>query len=361
MMIEYLLILIIILLIIVIFYLVYKQENFYLFDKVKSFFNNNDNDNIINNDLVINDFIDEKPLSSDEYVKEINDLTLINDFNKKSKYIDNKNTSFFTNTLFHPDYIDVINVLNKMQNTPNNILFNQNNKKTETYKGENSKAISDIIEKFIDNINDKMKNEPKTEKELLKLNKWDNQPDLLSDLKYDDGFEMVRNSLGLPKKLYNSSVYGINIELVDYSNIIVEKVLDSNEKEYSVDITVKRNGSRDKMIFKLKFIIINNKIIIDNINIIGFNNDRDIDPEYKDIDKFYQFDNLNKHNITSVGDILSSMKDKYGIKEKMMQDNIDNLHPEDKLMNMRINPYQYEATKATRTYYDDIWEKPLWE
>ena len=137
--------------------------------------------------------------------------------------------------------------------------------------------------------------------------------------------------------------------------------MDSDEKEYSVDITVKRDGSRDKMLFNFKFIVINNKVIIDNINIIGFDNERQIDPEYSEVDNFYNFDNLNKHNITSVGDILSSMKDKYGIREKMMQDNIDNLHPEDKLMNMRINPYQYESTKATRTYYDDIWEKPLFK
>lgn len=348
-MLEYLLILIIVLLIILIFYLVYKKENFEfndLVDNIKSFFVKEPS-----NEFIIGDFVD------NNFDYDINELE--NDKLFKSKYIQNK--SFFTNSLFHPDYVDVINVINKMQNTPNNILFNQNNKKTETYKGENNKAISDIIEKFIDNINDKMKNEPKTEKELLKLNKWDNQPDLLSDLKYDDGFEMVRDSLGLPRKLYNSSVYGINIELVDYSNIMVEKVMDSDEKEYSVDITIKRDGSRDKMMFNLKFIINDNKVIIDNINIIGFDNERQIDPEYSEVDNFYNFDNLNKHNITSVGDILSSMKDKYGIREKMMQDNIDNLHPEDKLMNMRINPYQYESTKATRTYYDDIWEKPLWK
>lgn len=354
-MLEYLLILIIILLIIVIFYLLYKQENFYLVDKIKSLFSNDE----IKNDIVINNFDD--PLSNDEYVKEINDISLMKELNPKSKYIKNKDNVIFSNNLFHPDYVDVINIINKMTNTPNNILFNQDNKKTEIKKGENDKLINDIIEKFIDNINDKMANEPKTEKELLKLNRWDNEPELLSDLKYNDGFEMVRSSLGLPKKLYNSSVYGNNIELVDYSNIIIEQVIDSDEKEYSIDITIKRNGSRDKMMFKFKFIILNNKIIIDDVNIIGFENDREILPEYKEVNKFYDFKNLNKHNITPVGDILSSMKDKYGVKEKMMQDNIDNLHPEDKLMNMRINPYQYEATKATRTYYDDIWEKPLWE
>ena len=349
-MLEYLLILIIILLIIVILYLEYKHENFGfydLMDNIKSFFNfKKYNDN----EIVIDDIIDYDNILDDD--KEIK-------FN--TKFVENKNKSFFTNNLFHPDYVDVINVLNNMNNTPNNILFNQDNKKTETFKGENNKLINDIIEKFIDNINNKLKNEPKTEKELLKLNKWDNQPELLNDLKYNDGFEMVRDSLGLPRKLYNSSVYGNNVDLVDYSNINVEKVMDSDEKEFSVDITIKRNGSRDKMLFNFKFIVIKNKVIIDNVSIIGFENDRNIDANYSDVDDFYNFDNLNKHNITSVGDILSSMKDKYGVREKMMQDNIDNLHPEDKFMNMRINPYQYEGTKATRTYYDDIWEKPLWE
>lgn len=374
---EYVLTLIIILLIVIIFVLV-RKEHFSIKetyddikttikDKIKSFTNSNDSvtiedpiksslsevinssDNNNANDSNINDSISN--VSND--VNNDIEIGIVN-----NKYSQSRST-YFTPTLFHPDYIDVINVLNSMTNSPNTVIFNKDGKRT-TIIGANENEINiigDIIEKFIDNVNDKIIKQPKTISQILNVNKWENRP----EESYPDGFEEVRSDLGLPKKLYNSSVSGNSIELVEYSDIIVEKVIDSDEEEFSCDVNIKRNGTRDNMIFRIKFVIEDNKVIIDSIDIIGFNNSRDTSEEYNAVNKFYEYKSLNKHNITAVGDILSEMKDKYIIREKLMQDNIDNLHPEDKLMNMRINPYQYESFKVTRTIYDDIWEKPTFE
>ena len=246
-----------------------------------------------------------------------------------------------------------------MTNSPNTVIFNKDGIRTTIISASENEIniIGDVIEKFIDNVNEKIIKQPKTISQILNVNKWENRP----EESYPDGFEEVRSDLGLPKKLYNSSVSGNSVELVEYSDIIVEKVIETGELEFSCDVNIKRNGTRDNMIFRIKFVIEDNKVIIDSIDIIGFNNSRDTSEEYNAVDKFYDYKSLNKHNITAVGDILNEMKDKYIIREKLMQDNIDNLHPEDKLMNMRINPYQYESFKVTRTIYDDIWEKPTFE
>lgn len=377
---EYVLTLIIILLIVIIFVLV-RKEHFSIKetyddikttikDKISSLTKSNDSDitiedpiedpinnslsEIINSDNTTNNI-------SDNVNDNIDNVTNISDIEigiVNSKYSQSRST-YFTPTLFHPDYVDVINVLNSMTNSPNTVIFNKDGKRTTIIGASENEIniIGDVIEKFIDNVNEKIIKQPKTISQILNVNKWENRP----EESYPDGFEEVRSNLGLPKKLYNSSVSGNSVELVEYSDIIVEKVIETGELEFSCDVNIKRNGTRDNMIFRIKFVIEDNKVIIDSIDIIGFNNSRDTSEEYNAVDKFYDYKSLNKHNITAVGDILSEMKDKYIIREKLMQDNIDNLHPEDKLMNMRINPYQYESFKATRTIYDDIWEKPTFE
>lgn len=377
---EYVLTLIIILLIVIIFVLV-RKEHFsiketyddiktIIKDKISSLTKSNDSDitiedpiedpiknslsEVINSDNTTDNI-------SDNVSDNIDNVTNINDIEigiVNSKYSQSRST-YFTPTLFHPDYVDVINVLNSMTNSPNTVIFNKDGKRTTIIGASENEIniIGDVIEKFIDNVNEKIIKQPKTISQILNVNKWENRP----EESYPDGFEEVRSDLGLPKKLYNSSVSGNSVELVEYSDIIVEKVIETGELEFSCDVNIKRNGTRDNMIFRIKFVIEDNKVIIDSIDIIGFNNSRDTSEEYNAVDKFYDYKSLNKHNITAVGDILSEMKDKYIIREKLMQDNIDNLHPEDKLMNMRINPYQYESFKATRTIYDDIWEKPTFE
>lgn len=354
-MLEYVLAIIIILLIIIIFLLV-RKEHFTISDIYQTI-----KDKIISGyEYVVGKEKEEPSIVITDDVEQLEDVVeeypvikVIND-----KYTNKKNT-IFTPTLFHPDYVDVINVIHSMTNSPNTRVFNKDNKRTSVVKGDEDEInmIGDVVEKFVENVNNKLIEQPKHISEVLNINRWDNQP----EQSFVDGFEKVRSSLGLPKKLYNTSVSGNSVELVNYSDVIVEKVMDEDNEEYSCDITIRRDGSRDKMIFRFKFIIEDNRVIIDGIDIIGFDNERDVSEEYNAINDFYDYKSLNKHNITPVGDILSEMKDKYLVKEKMMQDNIDNLHPEDKLMNMRINPYQYESFKATRTVYDDIWEKPLFE
>ena len=344
-MIEYILLLIILLLIVIIIILV-RKEQFSISDvyfKLK--------------DKVNNLLTDEDDELDDDIIVEESQETVLDD-SVNDKYY--KDTTFFTSNLFHPDYVDVINVINSLVSSPSNPVFNKDNQQTtisEITDTDDINMISDSLEKIIDNINERIDKQPKTTDERIANNEWINYP----EMKYEDGFESVRQSLGLPTKLYNTSISGNHIEMCSYSSAMIETINITNESEYSCDVVIKRDGSRDKMMFNIKFIIDNSVIVIDKINIIGFEDKRAISDEYKDSDELYEYKELDHHNITPISDILSSIKTKYDTREKMMQDNIDNLHPEDKIMNMRINPYQYEGIKQTRTYYDDIWEKPLFE
>ena len=102
-------------------------------------------------------------------------------------------------------------------------------------------------------------------------------------------------------------------------------------------------------------------ILIDDITIIGIDNNRPLKQSYSDMNNYYNYKSLNTSNLISSSDILDELELKHNIREKVMQQSINNLHPEDKFMHMRINPYNYNGYKTTRTLYDDINDKPLWD
>ena len=131
---EYVLTLIIILLIVIIFVLV-RKEHFSIKetyddikttikDKINSLTKSNDS-NITIEDPIKNS-LSEVINSSDSNNTSNNDIEIgiVN-----SKYSQSRST-YFTPTLFHPDYVDVINVLNSMTNSPNTVIFNKDGKRT---------------------------------------------------------------------------------------------------------------------------------------------------------------------------------------------------------------------------------------
>ena len=182
---EYVLTLIIILLIVIIFVLV-RKEHFSIKetyddikttikDKISSLTKSNDSDitiedpiedpiknslsEVINSDNTTNNI-------SDNVSDNIDNVTNINDIEigiVNSKYSQSRST-YFTPTLFHPDYVDVINVLNSMTNSPNTVIFNKDGKRTTIIGASENEIniIGDVIEKFIDNVNEKIIKQPKT-------------------------------------------------------------------------------------------------------------------------------------------------------------------------------------------------------
>ena len=346
---DNLIIILIIIIILLIICCLLKRENFSLTD-IK--------------DLLFKD--DEIDLTDDEEDKEIKDFNIYgenNEFmNKKYKLNKNNDEVYFEPLRFHPDYIDVINFINDNYNNVSphdkmeNKIFNKNDLPTITNNMPNVKEINkvgNILNNYVKYLNKECQNN----KYSINQNKWENR----IEQNYKDGFQRVQEFLGLPKSLYNRSVSQTELTLDEYYGLRSEKVIDTDEIEYSVYLLLSRKQTRDKMLLKMKFIINDKKVMIDDIDIIGFDNNRPLNKNYEDINNYYKFDSLGKSNLISAGDILDEMKYKYAVRENVMQQSIDNLHPEDKFMHMRINPYNYDGIRTTRTIYDDINDKPLWE
>ena len=346
---DNLIVILIIIIILLIISCLLKRENFSLSDIKNLLFD----DNEIN--LTNNEDIDD--------IKDFNIYEENNEFmNKKYRLNKNNDETYFEPLKFHPDYIDVINFINDNYNniSPHdkmeNKIFNNNDLPTITNTMPNIKEINkvgSILNNYVKYLNKECKND----KYSINQNKWENR----IEQNYKDGFQRVQEFLGLPKSLYNKSVSQTELILDEYYGLKSEKVIDTDEIEYSVYLLLSRKQTRDKILLKIKFIINDKKVMIDDIDIIGFDNNRQINPNYKDINNYYKFDSLGKSNLISVGDIFDEMKNKYAIRESVMQQSIDNLHPEDKFMHMRINPYNYNGIRTTRTIYDDINDKPLWE
>lgn len=336
---ESIICLLIIAVIILIILCLFKKEHFNLSDIKDLLFDKID----VDDNIEVEDLIDDEKES--EFL------------NPKYKLPFDTDDVIFESNKFHPDYIDVINFLNfeYNNNTPSQKLnqFNKDNLPTIINNQPSLSEINksyEIIESFVRFLNTKISDNKFT-------NKWINKP----EQEYKDGFERVRESLGLPQRLYNKSITCTPISLISYYNLTTEKVIESDETLYSVLVLINREQTKDNMLFKFKYTINDSKITIVECDILGFDNDRQVKSVYKDINNVYKFKNLDHSNIISSSDILNELQSKYAIKEKIMQDNIDNLHPEDKFMHMRINPYNYDGIRITRTIYDDINDKPLWE
>lgn len=348
---DNIIIILIIIIILLIICCLLKRENFSLSDIKDLLFKDDEID-------LTDDEEDDKDKIKDFNIYGENDEFM----NKKYKLNKNNDDTYFAPLRFHPDYIDVINFINDNYNNVSphdkmeNKLFNKNDLPTITNNMPNVKEINkvgSILNNYVKYLNKECQNN----KYSINQNKWENR----IEQNYKDGFQRVQEFLGLPKSLYNRSVSQTELTLDEYYGLQSEKVIDTDEIEYSVYLLLSRKQTRDKMLLKMKFIINDKKVMIDDIDIIGFDNNRPLNKNYEDINNYYKFDSLGKSNLISAGDILDEMKYKYAVRENVMQQSIDNLHPEDKFMHMRINPYNYDGIRTTRTIYDDINDKPLWE
>lgn len=169
--------------------------------------------------------------------------------------------------LFNIEYIDVIDYLN-------NLVDNKTYKdyafiKSNTLMVQDIERCDQIINQIIDFINQKIK-----DKDFNKLKT--NNPEfigLCSNISTFDGFEKVQRELGLASNLYPKYFYNSLIELLDYKIINLYRY--NNNLKYELVVKIKRNNKENGlnnhiMTFKIKLLFFYNKIIVKDINIIGF-------------------------------------------------------------------------------------------
>lgn len=270
------------------------------------------------------------------------------------KYIDKKHyeDEIEDNNLFNMDYIDINEEYNNLTQN-NKVIFNNDEIEytISTNIDEEEKYIIDkMVKDFIDNINNRLTG---INIDFNNISIWKNT----SRQEYEDGFEKVRKELGIPEKLYNEGIKGTKINLIEYSNIT--KYETDKEVKYIVDVKIGRDKSKIEQIIKIHFTFKKNDIknvVIEKINILGYVSKVYVKQVYQDINNYYDFKNLDDNNLFDSKNIIKELDTKYMIREKLMQEQIDNLHPDDKDAHMYINPEEYESYKTTQTIYDDILE-----
>ena len=307
---------------------------------------------------IIDKNINDHTLEHFEIMDEMDNVVPLDKFNNNSEYINTILTDkFFTDCQFHKDYVDVINAFNDYDGlSPHDKqLFNINNIPVEINKNiKGSKEVSKVyqmVNNFIKELNDKIKNnQQKTN--YYTANGW--------NLKYEqdnsnDPFRKFRRNLGLPETLYNDEVKGTKITLNKFFNII--KYATEQEMRYIVHIILSRELADDSLVVKVSFVI-NKKqpknVIIENIDVIGCISTRKVAAEYAEVNKFYNFDALDENNMINTGDLMNELAYKHLIRQKLANEQIDNLDENDRIMHSSIDPYDYQSYKNTRTIYNDI-------
>ena len=278
-------------------------------------------------------------------------------YNNKPEILNNiLNDKFFTSCQFHKDYIDVINAFNDYDGlSPHDKqLFNINNipVKIDKYiKGSKEiNKVNQMVNEFIDEINEKIK-ENQEDTQHNTVHTWNNK----YEQQYDDSFRKFRRSLGLPETLYNDEVKGTEIKLNKFFNVI--KYQTEAEEKYIVHIIITRDMADDALLVKVAFYIDKTNprnVIIENIDVVGCISNRVVTAEYKDVNEFYNFDYLNENNMVDTSNLMNELAYKHLIRQKLANEQIENLNEDDKLMHNSINPYEYQSYKNTKTIYNDV-------
>lgn len=169
--------------------------------------------------------------------------------------------------LFNIEYIDVIQYLNNLVDSKNynDYAFIKSN----TLIVQDIRLCENILNQIINLINRKIK-----ENDFNRLKS--NNPEyigLYSNISTFDGFEKVQRELGLAPNLYPKYFYNTPIELLDYKIINLYRY--NNNLKYELVVKIKRNNKDNGlnnhiMTFKIIVLFFYNKIIVKDINILGF-------------------------------------------------------------------------------------------
>lgn len=169
--------------------------------------------------------------------------------------------------LFNIEYIDVIQYLNNLVDSKNynDYAFIKSN----TLTVQDIRLCENILNQIINLINRKIK-----ENDFNRLKS--NNPEyigLSSNISIFDGFEKVQRELGLAPNLYPKYFYNTPIELLDYKIINLYRY--NNNLKYELVVKIKRNNKDNGlnnhiMTFKIIVLFFYNKIIVKDINILGF-------------------------------------------------------------------------------------------
>ena len=277
-------------------------------------------------------------------------------------YIDNQ---------FHNDYRDVITAFNNIIPDKKQIfnIPNQPLKYSEPMIHEVKLMVIDFVQTINNNLVTSVPNNRNAN------SGWD---EAIPDPNINSGWEDLQNELGLPTSLYEEPASKALVKLIDIQNI--EKYETEDEIKYNIKIVIQKLNVDDQMIIKSSFIqdkrplhdennFLENKtvklpMIIEDIFVIGYlsNEGDDKTKQYDgDNEKWFDYDKLEKNNMTDPKYIQNILMEKYKEKAQEMEHRNVLLDEEGQDFHRGLSkPYEYENIKATQTIFDDMNSKNIY-
>jgi hypothetical protein len=199
------------------------------------------------------------------------------------------------------------------------IMFNKSNLSVTSSKAK-IKDIKEIIDNFINNLNEIIINKISDER-----NKLTGCDENFPEQKYESGWDKQMKKLGLPSTMYDVNAEKDIINLIDISKF--KKQETEKQIRYIVFLIIQKNNINEQALIKITFLIdkkeINKydhrEIIIEQIFILGFLINDNHPTDKSIFDTFYNYNGLNNDNTINQNLVLKELMNKYDLRLKSME------------------------------------------
>jgi hypothetical protein len=273
---------------------------------------------------------------------------------------------YFHELKFHNDYRDIITALNNLVpdkkqkfNIPNIPI-----KYSEPEIGEVKNLTYDFINVLNVNLNREVPNNRN------KNSGWDEA--VVDPNVVQSGWDKIQNSLGLATSIYQKPALNCSVKLVQIR--YVQKYETEDEIKYVIDFVLQKNNVSDQIVLKASFVQdkrtlndennffvtknVKMQIIIEDLYIVGYLSNQGLDSR-KDYDgdneKYYDYNIMEKNNLTDPKYIQKVLMDKYRIRTEEMEQRNAMLDEEGQNFHRTLpNVYDFSNIQGTRTIFDDM-------
>ena len=268
----------------------------------------------------------------------------------------------FIEVQFHNDYRDTITGFNNIAPSQKQV-FNKENVPLK-FTNPEVKEVKYMVKDFIKELNRNVLND---KNEFRNSNSgWD---ELKPDKRVKFGWEKQMEQLGLPTSIYNNPACKSKVILLTIDH--VEKYETERQIRYVCYLFLQKKNVVDQMVVRVSFVTDktdvnedrdffkeekpNQKVIIEEIFILGFMTPNSSDKYTQHVDSFYNFDSLEKTDAISDKQIVKELMKKYRDRTAEMNSFNATLDTEGRNFHRDLpNTACFNAYQGTQTIIDDM-------
>lgn len=277
----------------------------------------------------------------------------------------------FLDIQWHNDYRDVITAFHNLVPDKRQ-RFNLANIPlvySEPEVDEVGPLVNDFLHVLNENVNSEVPNE------RHKNTGWDEA--VVDPNVKETGWDKVQKSLGLTPSLFDKPAGKCTIKLIAIQ--YVQKYETEDEVKYVVELVLQKANVADQVLIKCSFVqdkrplhdennfhvtkTVQTKVIVEDIFVSGYLSHEGNDARLTfdgEVQKFYDYDNLEKNNMTDPKHVQKILMEKYRQRTEEMEQRNAMLDEEGQNFHRELpHIYDFSNIKATRTIFDDMNEKKL--